>query len=226
MREALARSDNDFVLYDRPPTRTAGRAGAKRGARKAGLARRLLGLLVRRPGRSFGALVFLGFAAAIVVNAVVLQRSQHPAPLFGADRGELRRDARLPPRQTEMAPALPPSRPAELAPQPTEQAALADAMARATQPSAQGTAPRPLARDAIGDLIRTGEPRAEAQRPVLAAQRALAKLGYGVKPDGLMGAATRTAIERFEKDKGLPVTGELGPRVVKALSAAAGMPIE
>jgi hypothetical protein len=88
------------------------------------------------------------------------------------------------------------------------------------------------ARDPIGDLIRGGDPAAptladrsanEPARPVAAAQRALIKLGYGLpKADGVNGAATRTAIERFEKDRRLPVTGELNARTLRELGAASG----
>lgn len=57
----------------------------------------------------------------------------------------------------------------------------------------------------------------------MAAQKALAKLGHGgLTADGLMGPGTRAAIEHFQKAKGLEVTGELGPRTLKALNAGAG----
>jgi peptidoglycan hydrolase-like protein with peptidoglycan-binding domain len=88
-------------------------------------------------------------------------------------------------------------------------------------------------RDAIGDLIRTGEPGtrppANVGEPgrVAAAQRALIKLGYGpLKADGVMGAGTRQALERFEKDRRLPVTGELAARTVRDLAAQSGIGIE
>ena len=67
--------------------------------------------------------------------------------------------------------------------------------------------------------------RPDGADPVLSAQRALAKLGYPVKPDGMMGAATRTAIERFEQDRRLPVTGEFNARTLRDLSAASGISI-
>jgi peptidoglycan hydrolase-like protein with peptidoglycan-binding domain len=58
---------------------------------------------------------------------------------------------------------------------------------------------------------------------VLAAQRQLNKLGYGpVKPDGLFGLGTRQAIEKFERDRKLPVTGDLNARTSRDLAAAAG----
>jgi len=57
---------------------------------------------------------------------------------------------------------------------------------------------------------------------VLAAQRALVKLGFVLKPDGVAGATTRQAIERYERDHGLPVHGDLTPALLRQLSAEAG----
>ncbi len=68
--------------------------------------------------------------------------------------------------------------------------------------------------------------KADAGEVVLAGQRALAKLGYGVKADGIMGAGTRQAIERFEQDRRLPVTGEFGARTARELSAASGITVQ
>ncbi len=60
-----------------------------------------------------------------------------------------------------------------------------------------------------------------------AGQRALVKLGFGpLKADGLMGPTTRQAIERFERERKIPVTGELGARTVRELAAQSGLPVE
>nr|WP_281409345.1 peptidoglycan-binding domain-containing protein [Microvirga terricola] len=61
---------------------------------------------------------------------------------------------------------------------------------------------------------------------VLSGQRALAKLGYNVKPDGVMGAGTRQAIERFEQERRLPVTGDFSPRTIRELAAASGIAVQ
>ncbi|MHA7772156.1 peptidoglycan-binding domain-containing protein [Roseibium sp. M-1] len=54
-------------------------------------------------------------------------------------------------------------------------------------------------------------------------QQVLADLGYGpLKADGLMGANTTAAIRRFEFDRGLPMTGELGPKVIERLEMVSG----
>jgi peptidoglycan hydrolase-like protein with peptidoglycan-binding domain len=75
--------------------------------------------------------------------------------------------------------------------------------------------------DAIGDLL------AGSSRRVLAVQRALADFGYGpVKPTGVLGPDTRAAIEKFERDRKLPVTGQLSDRLVRELAATTGRPLE
>ena len=62
---------------------------------------------------------------------------------------------------------------------------------------------------------------------LMAVQRALSKLGYGpVASDGKMGAATRTALQEFERDRKLPVTGEPNPQTLRQLQAVFGSPLE
>jgi peptidoglycan hydrolase-like protein with peptidoglycan-binding domain len=41
-----------------------------------------------------------------------------------------------------------------------------------------------------------------------------------------MGPTTRQAIERFERERKIPVTGELGARTVRELAAQSGLPVE
>ena len=58
-------------------------------------------------------------------------------------------------------------------------------------------------------------------------QRALTDYGYGqVKPTGIYGADTLAAIEKFERDRKLPVTGQMSDRLVKELTAMIGHPID
>ncbi|MEJ1936036.1 peptidoglycan-binding domain-containing protein, partial [Nostoc sp. NIES-2111] len=84
--------------------------------------------------------------------------------------------------------------------------------------------PMPVSRDAIGEILRTGQASVAGDKAVLAAQRALNRLGYGpIKPDGIFGAGTRQAIEKFERDRKLPVTGEVNPRTAKELATASGL---
>ncbi|PLX39046.1 MAG: peptidoglycan-binding protein [Hyphomicrobiales bacterium] len=66
-------------------------------------------------------------------------------------------------------------------------------------------------------------PMDEARREIASIQTLLNKLGYGpLTVDGYMGSATSTAISRFEKDQGLPVTGALSAKVIRDLQLFAG----
>jgi hypothetical protein len=169
---------------------------------------------LQRPGSVAAGLIMTGGAVAIMVNALG-QQARHPSPIFSkAERS---------PAQREVAPAaapVPPARP----------------------PAAAAPAPQPplrtQARDPIGDMIRASEmtgsapparpldARVEPQR-ITSAQRALAKLGYGpLKADGIYGQETRQAIERFEREHRLPVTGELNQRTVRELSSHSRIRVE
>ncbi|HEX4040615.1 MAG TPA: peptidoglycan-binding domain-containing protein [Xanthobacteraceae bacterium] len=91
------------------------------------------------------------------------------------------------------------------------------------RPFAAGTAPQPVAMrrdDPIADLIGPS-PR------IAAVQRALSDYGYGqIKPSGILDDATSTAIEKFDRERGLPVTGEVSDRLVRELAAMVGHPLQ
>jgi peptidoglycan hydrolase-like protein with peptidoglycan-binding domain len=72
------------------------------------------------------------------------------------------------------------------------------------------------------------EPAADASsKRVLAAQRALAEYGYGqIKPTGVVDADTKAAVERFERERKLPITGQLSDRVTRELASVTGRPLE
>jgi peptidoglycan hydrolase-like protein with peptidoglycan-binding domain len=82
--------------------------------------------------------------------------------------------------------------------------------------------PRPIgARD--DNLI---EPAVASPR-VIALQRALTEFGYGqIKSSGIVDTDTQRAIERFERERKLPVTGQISDRVARELAAATGRPLE
>jgi peptidoglycan hydrolase-like protein with peptidoglycan-binding domain len=62
---------------------------------------------------------------------------------------------------------------------------------------------------------------------IIAVQRALTDFGYGpVKPTGLYDTETRAAIERFEKARRRPVTGQVSDQLVRDLAALTGRPLE
>jgi peptidoglycan hydrolase-like protein with peptidoglycan-binding domain len=79
--------------------------------------------------------------------------------------------------------------------------------------------------DQILQILKPGSQGPEPSRNVLFAQRSLNKAGYGpLKEDGMMGAGTKAAIERFEKDRKLPVKGEPQGRVLRELASVSGLP--
>ena len=58
-------------------------------------------------------------------------------------------------------------------------------------------------------------------------QRALSDYGYGqIKPSGILDDATSAAIEKFERERKLPVTGAVSDRLVRELSAMVGHPLQ
>jgi peptidoglycan hydrolase-like protein with peptidoglycan-binding domain len=94
-----------------------------------------------------------------------------------------------------------------------------DALKTATA-SAPAPAPAAGRNDAIADVL-------SSSRRVMALQRALAQYGYGqLKPTGMVDADTRAAIEKFERERKLPVTGQASDRVVKELVGLTGRPLD
>lgn len=189
--------------------------------------RRLAGgavaLAARRPSRTLIALLLVSGIGAFAWNALMRQTGQHPHPLF----------ARVDP------PPEPPRRPdAPATPLPVPRPETASVST--PRPAAEPRMKVASAADPIGALIRNdGSPQPEAKgsegkpaetKPnvrIVTAQKALAKLGYGpIEPDGRMGSTTRAALERFERDKKLPVTGSLAPKTSRQLAQLSGLSIE
>jgi peptidoglycan hydrolase-like protein with peptidoglycan-binding domain len=78
----------------------------------------------------------------------------------------------------------------------------------------------PARNDAIGDML-------SSSRRVVALQRALAQFGYGqIKPTGIVDAETRAAIEKFERERKLPVTGQPSDRVAHELAGLTGRSLD
>ena len=103
------------------------------------------------------------------------------------------------------------------------QAAAIGAPTMPARPVATAVTPRPVAMrrdDPIADLIGPS-PR------IAAVQRALSNYGYGqIAPSGILDDATNSAIEKFQRERKLPVTGEVSDRLVRALSAMVGHPLD
>ena len=197
---ALARIKNNLGQLRGPVQRSAHEALTQRIAGRVKLAH----LRYYFGAALFAALVGIG------VNALLLQRERHPAPLFGY-----------------AAPKLPSATPAPAPPPPQKPASTEDnappAPSSATLPPArpaESAGSSSSASDPIAELL-AGEPHGDAPHLTLAAQTALAKLGYPVKPDGKEGSATEQALREFERAHGLPPATEITERLVKQLTAAA-----
>jgi hypothetical protein len=175
---------------------------------------------------------------AILTNALFLQAGRHPSPMFGSV-------VTLPPPQAAVASPLPRPRPVvEADPQETRQvevrgadsrqadsrsadARAADAMTnlvvRSTSPPA--TTPANVVRPPAPIPAATAQ--SAGARRVAAVQRTLTQYGYGqLKPTGAVGSDTQAAITKFERDRKLPVTGQMSDRLVKELTAMIGHPID
>lgn len=215
------------------------------------------------PLDALAVLVAFTASGAVVVNALMLQRAPHPAPLFAeapaakAEPAPAVAAAPIPtPRPAAIAPAAPAAKPGLVLdlqralaerdyydgvvdglPGPRTQQAIrnfeqAHGLKPTGEPS-EALLARILQSRARGDVtgsIPAAAPPAPKPSPsarVFAVQRTLAKLGYGpVKYTGLADAETKSAIERFERDRGLGKTGEIGDRLLKELATVTGAPVE
>ena len=78
----------------------------------------------------------------------------------------------------------------------------------------------PKKNDPIANLL-------AADPKVMAVQRALSSYGYGqIKPSGVYDPETRAAIEQFERERKLPVTGRVSDRLTRELTALTGRPLD
>ncbi len=158
------------------------------------------GLLPRRPKDALCLFLALGATVAIMTNALFLQSGPHPAPIFAETA------VRTP------APATGTVRGARA----TDNRRAAGVAANPNTTAARTADARP---DPIAELL-------EPTNRMIGVQRALAEFGYGqIKPTGTMGPETKAAIERFERERRLPVTGQLSDRLTRELSAMKGGPL-
>jgi peptidoglycan hydrolase-like protein with peptidoglycan-binding domain len=148
-------------------------------------------------------------SAVIVVNALFLQTGSRSASYFmppavaaTALSGATTSAASGPTQVTGTTP----SKPAEqvIATRPVASAAAVPQAARRDDPIADLIAPQPSPK-------------------VTAVQHALSEYGYGqIKPSGILDQPTTAAIEKFEREHKLPVTGRISERLVSQLTALVG----
>ena len=160
--------------------------------------------------------IFVAVVAAgtIFVNALYHQPGPHPAPIFA-----------IKPRPV----AVETTATVKIAPAPQK----LDAMPRPrVEPVKVETTPIPKPKpDAIAALI-GGQPASTSAAPtppskVVLVQRALNDFGYGpVKSSGNVGSDTTAAIQKFERERKLPVTGQISPRFLRELATVTGRTLD
>jgi hypothetical protein len=211
-------------------------------------------MLLHSPKDTVAGAVAFTAVSAIIANAIFMQAGRHPSPMFGgsvavpmaapAPASPLPRprpiEAAAKPAEAKPAEArLPDARPPETKPveiRPVEAKPVetkpADPPAHLAKtpgaPSVVSTSvirpPAPIPPssriDPVGDLI-------TSPHRVASVQRALTEYGYGqLKPSGTLGSDTQAAIQKFERDRKMPVTGQITDRLVHELAAMTGRPID
>jgi len=216
------------------PRRRRG-AGAKAVAVDADAERGLaMRIFLHSPKDMIAGVLAFAAVSAIITNALFLQAGRHPSPMFGsgvalAAKGWVSASALPRPRPVDaMTRSAEPS-PAD--PKPAEPKAadpLANLVKSTNAPSvaASNTARPPASIPASSQNEMAASPAAGPRR-VAAVQRALTEYGYGqLKPTGTVGSDTQAAIQKFERERKIPVTGQISDRLVRELATVTGRPVE
>lgn len=205
------------------------RRGAKATAVEADAERGLvMRILLHSPKDMVAGALAFAAVSAIIANALFLQAGRHPAPMFGsvtampavaAPANPLPR-----PRPVEADATQSESRPAE----PKAADPLANLVKTTNAaPVMPAVVPRPPAAIPLASHNDTAAIPGVGSRRVAAVQRALTEYGYGqLKPTGMIGSDTQAAIQKFERARKLPVTGQVSDRLVRELTAMIGHPID
>ncbi len=193
-------------------------------------------MLLHSPKDMVAGLLAFAACSAIVANALFLQTGQHPSPMFGTAI-HLGASSPLPrPRPAEADAAIFEPRLAE--PRLAEPRLIEP---RANDPLAniiKATAGGPLSSTPMtsapppSNVARPPAPipapvQITGSRRVAAVQRALSENGYGqLRATGTIGADTQAAIQKFERERHMVVTGQVSDRLVKELTVVTGHPID
>jgi hypothetical protein len=209
---------------DDTPRRRGSRAAVFEQDSERGLVMRIF---LYSPKDVIACALALAVIVAIIGNALLMQAGRHPAPIFGAV-------TTLPAVASVPASPLPRSRPVE-ADTPLPEARPADlrtadpltnlVKTTSTVPATSANIPRPPMTVPVSTRV-DSVPVSGSHR-VAAVQRALAEYGYAqLKPTGVVGPDTQAAIQKFEKVRKLPVTGQVSDRLVRELASTIGHSIE
>jgi Putative peptidoglycan binding domain len=224
------------------------RRGAKAAAIEVEEERGLvMRILLHSPKDMVAGLLAAAAICAILANALFLQAGRHPSPMFGSV-------VTLPAPQAAVVSPLPRPRPVELTSRPgeAEPPEIRPVEVRGADPKhveirsgdskSDSKNPDPMANLVVKSTGAAAAAPANVARPpapipataqsagarrVAAVQRALTQYGYGqLKPTGAVGSDTQAAITKFERDRKLPVTGQMSDRLVKELTTMIGHPID
>jgi hypothetical protein len=201
-------------------------------------------VLLHSPKDTVAGLVAAAAISAIVANALFLQTGRHPAPMFGTV-------INLPaPSPASLSSPMPRPRPvgadtSPLEPKATEFRVEPKPAEKAPEKPAETTASTPRSGDPMTNLViksTTPTPQAvaiarppapipmqqsPAARRLAGVQRALSEYGYGnLKITGTMSGETQSAIQTFERQHKMPVSGQVSDRLLRELAAAIGHPVE
>ena len=236
------RIDDDDEMPRR--RRRSAKAAAIEAEEERGL---VLRIFLHSPKDMVAGLIAAAAICAIVANALFLQAGRHPSPMFGSV-------VTLPAPQAAVANPLPRPRPiVEAEPPEPKLVEVRVTDSRQVDPrnadarNADAKSPDAKSPDAMTNLVvkSTSAPATTAAsvlrppapipvaaqsagaRRVAAVQRTLTQYGYGqLKPTGAVGSDTQAAISKFERERKLPVTGQMSDRLVRELTAMVGHPIE
>lgn len=217
---------------------------------------RLGAAVMRHPRESVAILTAAAATIVVFINALYLQRGPHPAPIFASrPLMKQDRLPALPHSRPAQAGGVAIQTHAQLVAAIQRELAgrgLYDGAVDGIWGARTDTAVRDFAQaagikvesepsDGLLQAIKSTNARMHAaparndpitqlltpSKRVLAVQRALADFGYGqIKPTGIEDADTRAAIETFERDRKLPITGQISDRLVRELAAVTGRPLE
>jgi hypothetical protein len=170
----------------------------------------------------------------IIVNAIFLQSGTHPAPFFANPAALVptsgnRFAAASTPAAIPQGPDQGPNAPSTGSPPARVPDRAVEAPARGS-PSArtQAAARRvdPIG-DFIGNALSPASTSSVGSARIIAVQRALSEFGYGqLRQTGAIDEPTSAAIQKFEAEHQLPVTGRISDRFVSELAAMTGRPIQ
>lgn len=224
-------------------------SGAAAAEAERGLTMRLL---LHSPKDTLACALVFTAVSAIVANALFLQAGRHPSPMFGSvvtmpaagspAPSPLPRTRPVVADETVLEPK--PGEPKSFEPRPSEpkrpepkllesrtaEPKTADPLANLVKTTgAAPAAPSGILRPPASIPVASHNEAAVSSGPrrVAAVQRALTQYGYGqLKPTGTVGSDTQAAIKKFERERKIPVTGQISDRLVHELTAMIGHPID